>query len=208
VVLEVGKRFGRLDILVNNAGILGPMDAVNPETTRLSDWRKVFAINVDGVFLGCRAAIPAMKRNGSGSIVNISSIAGLRATPYATAYGASKAAVRQLTKSVAQHCAAFHIRCNSVHPGDVRTPLWDRQAEEVARLRGVSVEDFIEENRLDSPMGEFITPEDIAAAVAYLASDDARHVTGTALLVDGGIVNCESFRSSSKRLRLSADSPE
>jgi 3(or 17)beta-hydroxysteroid dehydrogenase len=196
VVGEIERRFRRLDILVNNAGILGPMGAVSPVDTRLEEWRRIFAVNVEGVFLGCRAAIAAMRRAGGGSIINISSIAGLRATPYATAYGASKAAVRQFTKSVAQHCAerGLKIRCNSVHPGDVRTPLWDKQAAELARLRQVAIEEIIEDNRLDSPMGEFILPEDVAAVVAYLASDDARHITGTKLVVDGGIVNCESYR--------------
>lgn len=196
VVGEIERRFGRLDILVNNAGILGPMNAVSPADTPLDHWRRIFAVNVEGVFLGCRAAIAAMRRAGGGSIINISSIAGLRATPYATAYGASKAAVRQFTKSVAQHCAEhkLNIRCNSVHPGDVRTPLWDRQAAELARLRQVPIEEIIEDNRMDSPMGEFTLPEDIAAAVAFLASDEARHITGTKLIVDGGIVNCESYR--------------
>lgn len=205
VVGEVERRLGRLDILVNNAGILGPMSAVSPADTPLDAWRRIFAINVEGVFLGCRTAIAAMRRAGGGSIINISSIAGLRATPYATAYGASKAAVRQFTKSVAQHCAEhkLNIRCNSVHPGDVRTPLWDRQAAELARLRQVPMEEIIEDNRLDSPMGEFTLPEDIAAAVAFLASDESRHITGTKLIVDGGIVNCESYR---KPARASAES--
>jgi 3(or 17)beta-hydroxysteroid dehydrogenase len=137
-----------------------------------------------------------MRRAGDGSIINISSIAGLRASPYATAYGASKAAVRHLTKSVAQHCAErkLNIRCNSVHPGDVRTPLWDKAAEELARARGVPVEAIIEEGRTDSPMQEFTLPEDIAAMVAFLASDEARHITGTKMVVDGGTVNCESYR--------------
>jgi 3(or 17)beta-hydroxysteroid dehydrogenase len=196
VVDEVTRRFGRLDILVNNAGILGPMDKISPVDTPLALWRKIFAVNVEGVFLGCRVAIPAMTRSGGGSIVNISSIAGLRATPYATAYGASKAAVRQLTKSVAQHCAEkrLNIRCNSVHPGDVRTPLWDKGAEEMARVRQVTIEEIIEEGRTDSPLGEFTRPEDIAAAVAFLASDESRHMTGTKMIVDGGTVNCESYR--------------
>lgn len=205
MVGEVERRFGHLNILVNNAGILGPMNAVSPADTPLDHWRRIFAVNVEGVFLGCRAAIAAMRRAGGGSIINISSIAGLRATPYATAYGASKAAVRQFTKSVAQHCAEqkLNIRCNSVHPGDVRTPLWDRQAAELARLRQVPIEEIIEDNRMDSPMGEFTLPEDIAAAVAFLASDEARHITGTKLIVDGGIVNCESYR---KPVRTSAES--
>ena len=196
VIAEIEERLGRLNILVNNAGILGPMTGVTPEETPLELWRRIFAVNVEGVFLGCRAAIPAMRRAGHGSIINISSIAGLRASPYATAYGASKAAVRHLTKSVAQHCAErkLNIRCNSVHPGDVRTPLWDKAAEELARARRVSVEAIIEEGRTDSPMQEFTLPEDIAAMVAFLASDEARHITGTKMVVDGGTVNCESYR--------------
>lgn len=196
VVDEIRQRLGRLDILVNNAGILGPMNLISPVDTPLSLWRRIFAINVEGVFLGCRTAIPAMAATGGGSIVNISSIAGLRATPYATAYGASKAAVRQLTKSVAQHCAEkkLNIRCNSVHPGDIRTPLWDKAAQELAQIRQVPVEEIIEDGRTDSPMGEFTLPEDIAAVVAFLASDESRHITGTKLIVDGGTANCESYR--------------
>jgi NAD(P)-dependent dehydrogenase (short-subunit alcohol dehydrogenase family) len=139
-----------------------------------------------------------MRRAGGGSIVNISSVAGLLATPYATAYGASKATVRQLTKSVAQYCAQqkLNIRCNSVHPGDVITPLWERQAEEAARIRGVPVEEVYAEARRSKPMGEFTRPEDVAAAVAFLASDDARNITGIKLIVDGGTVNCDTFRPS------------
>jgi 3(or 17)beta-hydroxysteroid dehydrogenase len=196
VITDIEQRLGRLNVLVNNAGILGPMTAASPEDTPLELWRRIFAVNVEGVFLGCRAAIPAMRRAGGGSIINISSIAGLRASPYATAYGASKATVRHLTKSVAQHCAEkkLHIRCNSVHPGDVRTPLWDKAAEELARARHVPVEEIIEDGRTDSPMGEFTRPEDIAAMVAFLASDEARHITGTEMVVDGGTVNCESYR--------------
>jgi 3(or 17)beta-hydroxysteroid dehydrogenase len=209
VVRAVEERFGPLNILVNNAGVIGPMDASNPENSRLADWRRIFSVNVEGVFLGCRAAIPAMRRAGGGSIINLSSIAGLRATPFAMAYGASKAAVRQLTKSVAQHCAEqkLNIRCNSVHPGDVRTPLWDRQAEEVARALGVPVAEVIEEGRTDCPLGDFTLPEDVAAAVAFLASDGARHITGTQLIVDGGIFDCESYRKDSRRVLGAARSP-
>jgi 3(or 17)beta-hydroxysteroid dehydrogenase len=199
VVREVEKRFGQLNILVNNAGILGPMDAINPENTPLAMWRKIFAVNVEGVFLGCRAAIAAMRRAGGGSIINMSSVAGLLATPYATAYGASKATVRQLTKSVAQHCAEhkLNIRCNSVHPGTVRTALWDKYAQETAAARGVPVETIIAESRAEIPMGDFTLPEDVAAAVAFLASEDARHITGTKLIVDGGFVHCDTYRHSS-----------
>jgi 3(or 17)beta-hydroxysteroid dehydrogenase len=197
VAKQVEERFGRLDILVNNAGILGPAHAASPETTSLANWRSVFAVNVEGAFLGCRAALPAMRRSGAGSIINISSVAGLLATPFATAYGASKAAVRQLTRSVAQYCTEeqLNIRCNSVHPGNVRTALLERHAEDTARTRGVSVAEILMDGQAEIPMGDFTLPEDVAAAVAFLASDDARHITGTKLVVDGGIKGCDTFRT-------------
>src|SRR6202035_525654 len=172
VIREVEVQNGRLDILVNNAGIEGPMDT--PEDTRLADWKKVFAINVEGVFLGCRAAIPAMRRSGGGSIINLSSAVAFMATPNHAAYGASKAAVRQLTKSVAQYCAQkkLNIRCNSVHPGGVSTPMLGRIFEDLAKSRGIAVEHLIEETKANLPSGDFIQPEDIAFAVLFLASDD------------------------------------
>jgi 3(or 17)beta-hydroxysteroid dehydrogenase len=195
VIGEVETRFGALNILVNNAGILGPVKAASPEDTPFANWKKVFAVNVDSVFLGCQAAIPAMRRAGGGCIINVSSIAGLLASPHATAYGASKAAVTQLTKSVAQHCAQqrLHIRCNSLHPGNVMTGLWDNYAAEVEREQGVSAGAFIKEATAGIPLGDFTRVEDVAAAAAYLASDDARHVTGTQLVVDGGVVGCDTF---------------
>lgn len=195
VIEEVERRFGRLNILVNNAGILGQMEFASPENTPFADWKKIMSINLDGVFLGCKAAIPAMRRSGDGSIINISSVAGLLSTPYATAYGCSKAAVRQLTKSVAQHCALekLHIRCNSVHPGDVRTPLWDKKAEEDAVRKGIPFDEVVTGAATYTPMGSLIDPEDIAAACVFLASDDARYITGTKMIVDGGIINCDTF---------------
>lgn len=195
VVGAIMKQHGGLHILVNNAGILGPMDAVNPEDTRLADWRRIFTLNVESVFLGCRTAIPAIHASGGGSIINMSSVAGLFATPYGTAYGASKATVRQLTKSVAQHCVEkkLKIRCNSVHPGNVRTALWDKQAEENARARGMSFDAYLRERQAAIPMGDFTQLEDVAAAVAFLASEDSRHVTGSKLIVDGGLVHCDTY---------------
>lgn len=198
IVGTVEQHFGKLDILVNNAGILGPKDLITPENTRYADWRKIFNVNVDSVFLGCRAAIPAMRRAGGGAIVNMSSVAGLLASPYATAYGASKATVRQLTKTVAQHCAQekLNIRCNSVHPGNVRTPLLEKSLEQAAKARGVSVDTIAAERAASTPLGDFTTAEDVAAAVCFLVSHDARHITGDKIVVDGGIVNCDSFRLS------------
>jgi len=196
IVGEIEKRFGRLTILVNSAGILGSLEGADPETTSLASWKRIFAVNVEGVFLGCRAAIPAMRRAGSGSIVNLSSIADQLATPHATAYGASKAAVRQLTRSIAQYCAQqkLNVRCNSVHPGMIRTPLLNKAIEEAAQQQSISSDQIAAEYKAGIPLGDFTRPEDIAAAVAFLASDDARHVTGTALIVDGGITQCNTFR--------------
>lgn len=195
VVNQVEARYGRLDILVNNAGIAGPAGATNPDNTPLRVWKMIFEINVEGVFLGCKAALPAMTRSGGGSIVNISSIAGLLATPYNVAYGASKAAVTQMTKSVAQHCAQhkLNIRCNSVHPGDVHTPLWDKVADETAKLRGVSAQAVIKEQEINYPMGGLTLAEDVAAAVSFLASDEAKRITGAKLVVDGGLVGCDTY---------------
>jgi NAD(P)-dependent dehydrogenase (short-subunit alcohol dehydrogenase family) len=189
IVQTVGQRAARLDILVNNAGIVGPSDA-DPEHTQFSDWRKVLSVNLDGVFLGCRAAIPAMRKAGGGAIVNISSITSEMPTSNIAAYGASKAAVRQLTKSVADYCARqkLNVRCNSVHPGFVQTPAMDASYAEMAEKSGLSVDQIVEAGRARIPLGDYTLAEDIAAAVAFLASDDARHVTGAKLLVDGGII--------------------
>jgi len=152
-------------------------------------------VNVDGVFLGCRAGIAAMRRSGRGSIINISSIAALVASPYATAYGASKATVRHLTKTIAQHCAkeGLQIRCNSVHPGMVRTSLWDGQARKTAKERGLTFNAYLARAAKLVPLGDLTRPEDVAATVAFLASDDARHITGAEIPVDGGLTTCDSY---------------
>jgi 3(or 17)beta-hydroxysteroid dehydrogenase len=198
IVAEVERQFGRLDTLVNNAGILGPTQTASPESTSLAIWRKIFAVNVEGVFLGCRAALPAMKRAGGGAIVNLSSMADQLSTPHATAYGASKAAVRHLTKSVAQHCAQekLNVRCNSVHPGMIRTPLLEQAMRETAQARGVSFEQVVVQFKAAVPLGDLTRAGDVAAAVAFLVSEDARHITGEGLLVDGGIVHCNTYRLS------------
>lgn len=189
VVRNVEQSGGQLNILVNNAGILLSTDS-NPENTQLADWRRIFAVNLEGVFLGCRAAIPAMRKAGGGAIVNIASITAQMPTPDILAYGASKAAVRQLTKSVADYCARqkLNIRCNSVHPGFVRTPTLDRGYAQIAKMRGLAFDDVVAAAKARIPLGDYTRAEDIAAAVAYLASEDARHMTGAKLIVDGGII--------------------
>lgn len=188
VVSQVEKRHGALHILVNNAGIEGAIELGSPEVTSLADWQSVHRVNVEGVFLACRAAIPALRRAGGGSIINVSSTAGLVATPDFSAYGASKAAVRHLTTSVALHCArdGSRIRCNSVHPGVVLTPMLHRIVESIGKQRGVAAEEVLREFKAEIPQGEFQELGDIAHAVLFLASDEAKHVTGLAMIVDGG----------------------
>lgn len=171
-------RFGQLDILVNNAGITGAEARETIETISLDAWRAVQAVNVEGVALGCKWAINTMKARNSGSIVNISSMAALIATATLPAYGASKAAVRQITQTVAQHCGrqGYRIRCNSIHPGIIDTEL----------IGGAFSEEQLANLKRSIPSGEFGVPNDVAQAVLFLASDESRYVTGTRLLVDGG----------------------
>lgn len=196
VIRRVQQKWGGLHVLVNNAGILSPPSEVaNPETTTLADWRKMFAVNVEGVFLGCRTAIPTLQASGGGSIINMSSVAGLLATPFAAAYGAAKAAVWQLTKSIAQHCAErkLHIRCNSVHPGLVLTKSLEKAFGEAADQEGIPFEEVLKGRQASVPMGEFSRMEEIAAVVSFLASDESRHMTGAQIVVDGGLVECDTF---------------
>jgi NAD(P)-dependent dehydrogenase (short-subunit alcohol dehydrogenase family) len=166
---------GRLDVLVNNAGI-SYVRAVTDTT--LADWRALMAVNLDGVFLGTKHGVRAMRRHGEGgSIVNVSSAAGLVGSPFSSAYCASKGGVRLLTKAVALECAAEAIRVNSVHPGAVRTPIWSKVgvSPELEAVIGAA-----------SPLGRMAEPEEIADAILYLASDASRYVTGSELVIDGG----------------------
>ncbi|MBS0284525.1 MAG: SDR family oxidoreductase [Proteobacteria bacterium] len=162
------ERFGRIDILVNNAAILIPGSI---EDADVADWRRVQAVNADGVFFGCRMAVRAMKQSGGGSIVNIASVGSHSGEAYAAAYCASKGAVRSLTKSVAVHCQnqGYGIRCNSIHPGTIDTPM-------VRNLReGLGLPP-------ESPVAG--DPRQFAYAALYLASDEALLVNGAELLVD------------------------
>jgi 3(or 17)beta-hydroxysteroid dehydrogenase len=181
VVDETVRELGRLDVLVNGAGIGFLLDI---EHTSLEQWRLVHAVNSDGTFLGCQAAVRAMKGTGGGSIINLSSVAGIVADADLTAYCASKGAVRMLTKSVALHAAraGYEIRCNSVHPAFIATPMVDGllAAGAPGGLTRAKLERSI-------PLGRLGEPDDVAHLVVYLASDESRFVTGSELVVDGGL---------------------
>ncbi len=169
------SRYGKLNVLVNNAGIL--IRKTLEETTG-EDWDRIMDINAKGVFLGTRAAIPAMREAGGGSIVNISSTAGLVSSPSGSAsYTATKGAVRLLSKSTAIQYAREGIRCNSVHPGPIETDMIQDSLDDPAAME-------LRMQRL--PMGRIGRPEEVAYGVIYLASDESSFVTGSELVIDGG----------------------
>ena len=176
-IAETRRMFGRLDILVNNAGVGRAGDV---EHTTLEDWRSVLAVNLDGVFLGIKHAIPALRDAGGGSIINLSSIEGLVGDPTLAAYNASKGAV---TKSAALYCAkaGTNIRVNSVHPGYIWTPMVQHAAEATGHAEEMR-------RTLESlhPVGHLGEALDIAYGVLYLASDESKFVTGAELVIDGG----------------------
>ena len=173
---------GGLSVLLNNAGI-GVRG--NIETCTLADWHKGFAVNVDSVFLGCQKALPLLKDNQPGSIINISSIAGLIASDTMPGYNASKAAVWMLSKSVALYCAkmGWDIRSNSVHPTFIDTPILDGMVASSGKAKDVIMEKLARQ----IPLKRVGHPDDIANGVLYLASDESRFMTGAELKLDGGI---------------------
>jgi 3(or 17)beta-hydroxysteroid dehydrogenase len=171
---------GRLDALVNNAGIARTGSI---EEATLDDFRAMHAVNTEGVFFGCKHAVRVMKERGGGAIVNVSSVAGIIGAPSMAAYASSKGAVRALTKSVSIHCAlrGYGIRCNSIHPVFIETPMTEelvQQSADPERMRRGLAKSV--------PLGRIGAPEDVAAAVAYLVSDDAQFLTGIELPIDGG----------------------
>ena len=186
VMADCVSRFGQLDVLVNNAGVAFLAGQLSPEEVTLEEWQRVNAVNAAGVMLGCKHAIRAMKSSGGGAIVNIASIAATVASPLAVPYGASKAAVVQLTKTVAYDCArrGYNIRCNAVLPGTIETTLYKTFSEEqrAANARGV-------------PLGRPGTPDNVARAVVFLASEDAGYITGAQLAVDGGLSAVNPMRA-------------
>jgi cyclopentanol dehydrogenase len=169
------RRLGKLDVLVNNAGISGRGKV---EDTTVEDWDRVMAVNAKGVFLGTKAAIPAMRQAGGGSIINISSQLGLVGTEHSSPqYQASKGAVRLLTKATAIQYAKAGIRVNSVHPGPIVTPMTETARADPERYQMML-------SRI--PMGRYGQPEEVAYGVLYLASDESAYMTGSELVIDGG----------------------
>lgn len=179
----------RLNVVVNNAGITGfegGKSVQDPENVSLDDWHDVHRTNLDGVFLGCKYAIKAMRRSGSsGSIINMSSRSGIVGIPGAAAYASSKAAVRNHTKTVALYCAeqGLDIRCNSLHPGAILTPMW-----EPVLGNGPDREERMRNFISDCPLRRFGTPDDVAAVALMLASDESAYITGAEITIDGGIL--------------------
>ena len=173
--------FGGLHGLLNAAGV-GVRNSI--EDCTLADYRRIHDINGLGTFLGCKAAIPAMKQSGGGSIVNISSVLGLRGASYAMAYCASKGAVRLLTKHVALHCAQqkYNIRCNSVHPGYIDTPMIAPRLEQ--NVENMTGRQFLEDLH---PLGRLGRPEEVANMILFLLSDESTFSTGSEFVCDGGL---------------------
>ena len=182
VLDETVKRFDRLDILVNSAGMVLIADV---EQITLEDWRKVHAVNLDGTFLGCKHGVRAMKKFGAGSIINLSSVSGMIGGFNLAAYNSSKGAVRMLTKSVALHCAraGYGIRCNSIHPTFIETPMLEsmiRDSPDPEKARQTLVRQV--------PLRRIGKPDDVANMIVYLASDESTFVTGTEMVIDGGVI--------------------
>ncbi|MBK8979196.1 MAG: SDR family oxidoreductase [Planctomycetes bacterium] len=188
VLDELLAEHGRLDVLVNNAAITGFAELAgphDPEHASLADWRDVHRTNLDGVFLGCKHAIRAMRRTGTGSIINVGSRSGVVGIPGAAAYASSKAAVRNHTKSVALYCAeqGLSVRCNVIQPAAVLTPMWDPLLgdgpEREARMAA-----FV----ADTPLRRFGRVEEVAALAVHLAADESAYTTGAEFQVDGGLL--------------------
>ena len=185
---KIKDAFPQIDVLVNNAGITGFEEGFvhhDPEHATLEDWQAVHRVNLDGTFLGCRYTIRAMKDRPSGSIINISSRSGLVGIPAASAYAASKAAIRNHTKTVALYCAqqGYNIRCNSIHPAAILTPMWEPMLG-----NGPDREERMAKLVTDTPAKRFGKPEEVAAVAVMLASDEAAYMTGAELNIDGGLL--------------------
>lgn len=187
IVAEIGKRFGRLDVMVSNAGIGIAVPSIVDMT--LKDWRRQTAINLDGVFLSVKHCLPLMRKHGGGSIIMMSSLAGLRGAANLSGYSATKGGVRLFAKSIAMECAQIGdgIRVNSVHPGIIDTPIWGKIPTGATGAGQNAPIDPEERAKFATPLARAGQAMEIAQGVLYLASDASRYVTGTELVIDGGM---------------------
>ncbi len=195
IIAEIGRQHGRLDIMVSNAGIGIAVPSITEMT--FEDWRRQMAINLDGVFLSVKYGIPLMRKSGGGSIVMTSSIAGLRGSATLAGYCATKGGVRLFAKAIAMECASRGdgIRVNSVHPGIIDTPIWGKIRPDLASGGRNAPIDIEEYGRRGAPLGRVGTAQDLANGVLFLASDAASYITGTELVIDGGITGGQITRS-------------
>jgi 3alpha(or 20beta)-hydroxysteroid dehydrogenase len=176
VVAHALDAHGRIDVLLNNAGVFLAAPLTD---TSVADFRRVLDINVTGVFLGMRTVAPVMIERSAGSVINLSSVAGLMGSPFLMAYAASKWAVRGMSKVAAKELAQFGVRVNSLHPGQIDTDMNTRQREQTPEL--------IEKLIRGIPLRRIGTPEEVADAIVYLASDESVYMTGSELVIDGGV---------------------
>ena len=194
-VTYISKKYGRLDILINNAGIIGTKladQALDLETTSLESWREVHRVNTEGIFLGCKYALSLLKKSLSGSIVNIGSRSGIIGRHDRIAYAASKAAISNISRSVASLAMKnnYNTRCNTVLPSTINTPAIIPVFGEGQNIDQMRLDQFSEK----IPMKRFGTALEVATAVIFLASDEASYITGTELVVDGGVECCDYLR--------------
>ena len=188
VMESILEQYGKLDIVVNNAGITGfeaGPASHDPEHAALEDWRAVLATNLDGTFLGCKYALRAMRSQQSGSIINMSSRSGLVGIPAAAAYAASKAGIRNHTKTVALYAAeqGWKVRCNSLHPAAILTPMWEPMLGQ-----GEGRQERMQTIVKGTPLQRFGSVEEVAAVAVLLASDEATYITGSEFNIDGGLL--------------------
>ncbi len=184
--LDAADRLGEVDILVNNAGIASAAPVVK---LSLAEWTRLWTVNATGTFLTMRGAMPGMIERGWGRIVNVASIAALRGARYISGYAASKHAMLGLTRSAAAEVAAVGVTVNAVCPGYVATPMTDATIENIVNRTGMSEQDALDAILATTPQGRLITPEEVAASVAFLCEEEARGINGQTIVLDGGAIS-------------------
>ncbi|MBK7427950.1 MAG: SDR family oxidoreductase [Saprospiraceae bacterium] len=192
----IDSKYGRLDVLINNAGITGTKlknQALGLEETSFESWKEVLGVNLDGIFLGCKAAMKLMAKSEQSSIINVGSRSGISGRHDRIAYASSKAAIAALTKSIAIYATSknYNVRCNLVLPSTILTPMWEPLLEEKENGNFELPEKYSEK----IPMKRFGKPEEVAHAIIFLASDESSYITGAEIIIDGGTSACDSLRN-------------